>query len=275
MTNGDQADRERQTATRTEIPFDGVGADALARTDLDAAFPDFADGSPIVWIGVYELAQPGPAPNPGWGGKDWMIGFPESFDAPVLAGAKEPLRASGAPLAAVQVETHATTVSGARDIGRNRVRALVGYMHLRTDLFTGSRLVWEGPAIIRLDGTLLVGAGATRYELRVSDAGLIKSRDATAEMALGSLEPKHELALEWLAEARTSDTLPIRLVNLWFAVVVVVDSGYSSERFGHASDATRTQMEHLRITSPCFRSLQRGARPCSRRSGRHIASAIA
>lgn len=42
-----------------------------------------------------------------------------------------------------------------------------------------------------------------------------------------------------------SDTLPIRLVNLWFAVVVVVDSGYSSERFGHASDATRTQMEHV------------------------------
>ena len=118
-------------------------------------------------------------------------------------------------------------------------------MHLRTHLFTGARLVWEGPAIILANRDVRVGAGATRYELLVDAVGLAQSRDATANMVLGSLAPKHELALEWLAEARASEALPIRLVNLWFAIVVTVDSGYSATDFGHVQGLERTQMERV------------------------------
>lgn len=221
-------------------------SDALARADLDAGFVDFADGSEISWCVVYEMASPGPPPQQGWGGADWMVGFPERFNAPAFD--REGLGLDliiDRPLAAIRVDTAASTVSGARDVGRSRARALAGYFHLRTPLLVGARLAWEGPVILLPGGMMRCGTGAARATLRISDEGMGMSRDATASLVVANLPPKDHLALEWLAESRSADALPLKLVDLWFAVVVIVDSDYSNERYGRQPDGEPTQMDRV------------------------------
>jgi hypothetical protein len=46
-------------------------------------------------------------------------------------------------------------------------------------------------------------------------------------LSLGRLANRHQLALEWIAEAWGIQSPPVKFTNLWSAVVVAVDSTYT------------------------------------------------
>lgn len=210
--------------------------DPLEHPDLDEVMPGFADGSPIVWAAAIRLAEPGPEVTSSIPGVDWRITcLDEPFFAPAFNsdGDREDIQINP-PVAVLSVDTGgATTVAVASERGRQRLRALIGYVHLRTPLLTGGTLEWEGPALKTSDGKYRFGSGSTQTYLSISDVGLEKIRQTLIQLELGRLDARHALALEWLADAWMPRSTPVRFVNLWVAVEVVVEPTFTrSQRKG-------------------------------------------
>ena len=145
------------------------------------------------------------------------------------------------PVAVLSVAMGAKNLTEARNLGRARLRSLIGYLRLRTTLVIGARIAWEGPASRTPRGTIQLGSGATQVSMHITEEGIDLLRDVMGKLDLGALEQRHRLALEWLAEAWQAESTPLKLVNLWFSVVTTVDATYSAAR-----RRATTQMERVR-----------------------------
>ncbi len=211
--------------------------DVLEPQDLDEALAEVADGSPLHWGIVLQLARPGPEVNTEFIGADWQITIitDKPFELPRFknnqSGVSDRI---DPPLALIEARTGETTVNAARDIGRPRARALVGYVRLVHPLFTGASLAWEG--FVRptnTPGEAVYGTGTKDFHLEVSAAALERVRPLLPpHLNIGDLCEADRLALEWVTEAWLSTSTQARFTNLWFAVVATVDARLTKKEKG-------------------------------------------
>jgi hypothetical protein len=203
--------------------------DPLNRRDLQEVLSSFESGAPISWVCVFRLAKPGPTAHSQLAGPDWHLEFgPEPFSVPWFDedGHVSDLQLAP-PIALLAATTSEPTVSAARTIGRPRLRSLIGYVNLVAPLLTGAELAWEGAMAHSEDGGLRLATGQTQVAMRFRDEAIAAIRQGLAPLSLGQLDARHLLALEWFAEARLTTSPTSRLVDLWCAVVAVVDSTYA------------------------------------------------
>ena len=225
-------------------------ADALDRTDLDEVLQGFADGSPLVWAAAIALAEPGPSGPIAIEGTDWRVDImEEAFRAPGFGRSDEKRQdvVIEPPVGVLSVITGETTPTAARDVGRPRLHALIGYMQLRTGLLAGASVSWEGLAYRTDHETNRLASGRNQAFVRVSEAGIEEMRKALTGLQLTELSQHHLLALEWLAEAWRNTATPIRFANLWFAVVVAVDSTFSKSQKKKHSQLKRIEQYLLNL----------------------------
>jgi hypothetical protein len=235
-------------APPVRAPVQGLlPAEALDREDLDEVLKDFADGDPLLWAAAIPLPKPGPDGRVAFEGTDWRVAIPDqTFRAPGF-GISEDDRKDveiEPPVAILSVSTGASTPTTARDVGRPRLHALIGYIQLRTGIFAGSWIGWEGLASPMEDGAIRFATGRNQAVFRASDAGIEQIREKLTGFALENLSTRHQLALEWLAEAWRSASTSVRFANLWFAVVVAVDSTFTKSEKEHLNQMERVR-QHL------------------------------
>lgn len=235
------------------IPFDTrFPADPWDRPELDDAFKGFGDGTPMNWLAAIRLAAPGPPSPSSVPGVDWTITLlDEAFTAPGFDIDKKPLDTTiKPPVAIISIATGESDVSRARDVGRPRLRAVVGYVHMTSVLFSGAELAWEGPGYRRAD-SLVLGSGNTRVFARISDSGLDGIRATLTGLELAKLPPRHLMALEWLGEAWKADVAAVKFVHLWFAVVAAIDSTFTRSQMTSTEqmERIRTYLQNLPIST--------------------------
>lgn len=206
--------------------------DPLDRTDLEASFPGFANGDEIQWSAVFKLAAPGVENETRLRGVDWSAALATHPVEILVVGDDDELHEVPVepPTMTVAIQTGATSVTAARDIGRSRLATLVGYLHLRTDLLIGvgrKDRVWEGPVRVLPGDKILQGANNRRLFAQLGEKTVEEIRLRASALSLKQLQQRHQLALEWVTEAYEAQSLPIQFTNLWCAVVVATDSTYS------------------------------------------------
>ena len=216
--------------------------DPLDRPDLDEVLAEFATGEPIVWIAALSLAPPGPVSSSEIDGFDWRLTI--LTETPlrlptILANGTGDWIVVEPPLAALSVATGQTSPTKARDVGRPRLRALIGRLHLGIPLLIGGAVEWEGPAIQLADGRQRFGSSRGGTTLTLSDAAIDEIRRSTLGFRLATLRQHQQLALEWLTESWRIEEIPLRLATLWFAVVAIVDQAEEGQKKG-------TQLERVK-----------------------------
>lgn len=192
---------------------------------------NYSGGRELLWWGVVQLGEPGPSLPAVVEGVDWTIRLPNKpFEAPGfdVDGKPEDV-VIPTPLAIFSVATGERTVSKARDIGRAKLRSLLGFVHLRSPLVVAANLVWEGPCFFGDSGTLGLASGSQKSVIRISEEGLDEARRVLTGINLASVAPRQALALQWFAEAWERSTTSSRFANLWFAVVALVDPTFSAK----------------------------------------------
>ena len=231
-TTGDSSSEERVSFRLVEHSNQSFARDPYYGRDLDSVWPEFTNGKPIAWGGVIAVAPPGPSADQRLEGPGWLLHLqlePYEFKERGRDGQEEEHVVPG-PVAIVSVQTNSISLNGARDIGRSLLRSLLGYLAARSNIFVGGTIEWEGAVLPVEDNKIRTLSLRARASVALDDRRLEELRRSLVAFNLAKLKASQRLALTWVAEAWSAPNRSIQLADLWFAVVVVVDSLYSRKQ---------------------------------------------
>jgi hypothetical protein len=218
-----------------KLPF---SLDPLAQPALaDKLPPKFAGVRSYDW-GMAVGAMPDSWDEPiAIEGIDWKVTLcpPGSLTIPTWTGtntSKTRMTRVRRHAAMFTVSLKKTDANEARDLGRPRVRSLIGLMRREIPMIMPSSVLWEGLLGIRGKNkpVLMLAIDVdVRPDRKVTQSNVQDRRMRLLQLKLQSAPNSAMRALEWMTAARRTSTAPEQLVNLWLAVIALIKPGQPAD----------------------------------------------
>ena len=202
------------------MPFD---IDGLLEEDLEAHFPEFGQGQPLLWGLAVGAVDESWDEEVGILGKDWDVRFypPKQLKIPHTNEKRMSMRSIPRHCCMLRVVTNETDMNAAREVGRPAVRSLLTLLRREMGAIIPADVVWEGAfghtraGMLRMSKhTRLMEAAQIADPTRLYKIGLKLARVSTLEFP-----PQLHQALEWLGLSRAATTRSEKFMHLWLTVL--------------------------------------------------------
>jgi hypothetical protein len=188
-------------------------------------------------------------------GIDWKVTLcpPGSLAIPTWTGtnaSKTRMTRVRRHAAMFAVSLKKTDANEARDLGRPRVRSLVGLLRREIPMIMPSAVLWEGLLGIRgkKKSLLMLAIDVDiRPDRTVTQSNIQDLRMRLLQLKLQSAPDAAMRALEWMTAARRTSTAPEQLVNLWLAVIALIKPGQPADALD--PDRIHAYTDRLRRTN--------------------------
>ena len=207
------------------MPFD---IDGLLEDDLEAHFPEFGQGRPLMWgLAVEALAG-------SWDeetviqGRDWDVKFYPPKQLKIPYPSEKRVRASMRRVprhcCLLRVQTNEHDMNDAREVGRSAVRSLLALLRREVPVLLPGDIVWEGAMVTTQRGYARMSTYVRRLEARLVDATRMHVVGLKlANISALAMPRQLNLALEWLTLARSATVRSEKFMHLWLAVLTLAN----------------------------------------------------